>query len=204
MTDGTRERFLTATAKLLQERGYRGTSLNDILSESGAPRGSLYYHFPGGKEELAREATQREVRTISEYIATAFRECADPVEAVRAYVEGAREHIRTGGFLLGCPVASLVLDSPEASSSIRDLCEEALDDWQALIRDGLTVSGISVERADSLAILILTSVEGALILARSRRDPKPLDTVAEELAASVSEALRETTGAGDEGVRGAR
>ncbi len=193
MAHGTRERFLTATAKLLQERGYRGTSLNDILTESGAPRGSLYYHFPGGKEELAREATQLEVRRISDYLATAFRESAGPVEAVRAYVEGAREHTRSGGFLLGCPVAPLILDAPEVSSSIRAICQEAVEDWHGLIRDGIAASGIPVERADALATLILTSVEGALILARSRREPEPLDTVADELAAAVSTALRETT-----------
>ena len=204
MTEDTRERFLTATAKLLQERGYRGASLNDILAESGAPRGSLYYHFPGGKEELAQEATRREVRMISDYLATAFRECAGSVEAVRAYVEGAREHARSGGFLLGCPVASLVLDSPEASSSIRDLCEEALDEWHALILDGLTAGGIPAERAGTLATLILTSGEGALIVARSRRDSKPLDAVADELAAAVSTALRESAGAANEGAQGAR
>ena len=204
MTEDTRERFLAATAKLLQERGYRGTSLNEILAESGAPRGSLYYHFPGGKEQLAQEATQREARMISDYLRTAFRDCPGPVEAVREYVEGAREHIRTGGFLLGCPVASLVLDSPEASSAIRDLCQEALDEWHQLIRDGIADSGIPAERADALATLILTSVEGALILARSRRDPEPLDTVTEELAAAVSAALREATGAREGDVRGVR
>ncbi len=194
MTEGTRERFLTATAKLLQARGYRGTSLNAILTESGAPRGSLYYHFPGGKEELVREATQREVQFISEYLATAFRECTVPAEAVRAYVEGARDHTRTGGFLLGCPVASLVLDSPEASSSIRDICEEALEEWHRLLRDGIAAGGVPIARADSLATLVLTSVEGALIVARSQRDTQPLDTVAEELASAVSAASKQTEG----------
>jgi TetR/AcrR family transcriptional regulator, lmrAB and yxaGH operons repressor len=196
MTESTRERFLTAAAKLLQERGYRGTSLNDILAASGAPRGSLYYHFPGGKEELVREATRREVRFITDYMLTAFRESAGPVEAIRAYVEGAREHTRTGGFLLGCPVASLVLDSPEASSSIRAVCEDALAEWHGILREGMVAGGVRPDRADALATLILTAVEGALIVARSQRDTQALDTVAEELASAVSTALPKTRRAG--------
>jgi len=194
MTQSTRERMLTATASLLQERGYLGTSLNDILQESGAPRGSVYYHFPGGKEELAREATEREVQKITDYLAAAFRESTGPAEAVRAYVEGAREHSRTSGYRLGCPVASLVLDSPEASSPISEVCRKALEEWHELLRDGLAAGGVLPERAGSLATLILTSVEGALILARSREDPEPLDAIADELAATVTAALHDTTG----------
>jgi TetR/AcrR family transcriptional regulator, lmrAB and yxaGH operons repressor len=186
MTESTRQRMLTATARLLQERGYRGTSLKDILAESGAPRGSLYYHFPGGKEELAREATRIEVQYVSEYVKAAFEESSGPAQAVGAYIRGAREHARGSKYRLGCPVASLVLDSPEASSAIGELCRRALEEWRALIRDGLVAGGIPAARADSLSTLILTSVEGALIVARSQRDPEPLDTIAGELVAAVA------------------
>ena len=192
MSESTRDKMLTAAAKLLQERGYRGTSLTDILSESGAPRGSLYHHFPGGKEELALEATRREVDRITDYLVSAFGESAGPAEAIRAYVEGAREHSRSSGYVLGCPVASVILDTPEASSSLAELCREALREWQELLRDGIAAGGIPVERADSLATLVLTSVEGALMLARSLRDTEPLDTVADALTAAVAAAQEET------------
>ena len=194
MTQSTRERMLTATAELLQERGFRGTSLNDILEESDAPRGSIYYHFPGGKEELALEATRLEVQRITDYLVAAFENSAGPVEAIRAYVHGAREHTRTSGYRLGCPVASLVLDAPEPFSSVAEICRQALEEWHEIIRDGLAAGGVSDERADSLATLILTSVEGALIMARSRRDPAPLDTLADELAGAVGAALEGTAG----------
>ncbi len=185
MTDSTRERMLTATARLLQERGYRGTSLKHILEESEAPRGSMYHHFPGGKKELVREATRIEVQYITDYLKAAFEESPGPAEAIRTYIRGAREHARGSGYRLGCPVASLILDSPEASSAIGELCRGALEEWRALIRDGLVTGGIPAARADSLATLILTSVEGALILARSRRDPEPLDAISRELVAAV-------------------
>jgi TetR/AcrR family transcriptional regulator, lmrAB and yxaGH operons repressor len=194
MTETTRQRMLTATAELLQERGFRGTSLNDILEESDAPRGSIYYHFPGGKEELALEATRLEVQGITDYLVAAFENAAGPVEAVRAYVQGAREHTRTSGYRLGCPVASLILGGPEPLSSLAEVCRQALEEWHEIIRDGLAAGGVSDARADSLATLILTSVEGALIMARSRRDPAPLDTLADELAGAVDAALEGVAG----------
>ncbi|TGW02048.1 TetR/AcrR family transcriptional regulator, partial [Mesorhizobium sp. M2D.F.Ca.ET.145.01.1.1] len=61
MATDTRTRMIEATALLLRRRGYHGTSLNDILTASGAPRGSLYFHFPGGKDQLVIEVTRASV-----------------------------------------------------------------------------------------------------------------------------------------------
>ena len=65
MAKDTSARMIEATARMLQHRGYHGTALSDILEASGAPRGSLYFHFPGGKDQLAIEATRAAVDRLS-------------------------------------------------------------------------------------------------------------------------------------------
>lgn len=189
MQGTTRERMLEAAARLVHQRGYRGVSLNDILAKSEAPRGSLYHHFPGGKDQLVQEAMLREVERIDRFLLDAFHEAADPVEGVRAYVGAAAEELRSSGFVLGCPVAPVILDSPETSSELARACRESVERWHQILRDRLRTAGLPSHRAESLALLVVSAVEGALILARARRDTGPLERVQTELAAVLADAL---------------
>jgi TetR/AcrR family transcriptional regulator, lmrAB and yxaGH operons repressor len=192
MAKDTRERMIETTAGLVHRRGFHGTSLNEILAESGAPRGSLYYHFPGGKEELVLEATRQGVARITQFLKEVFTEAPDAAEAVRAFIEAAAHELRDSGFVFGCPVAPIVLDSPE-SSVLAETCREGLEEWQRVLVEGLGSEGIERGRAESLATMIVCGLEGGLILARARRDIAPLDAVAEELASMVQSALPRST-----------
>jgi TetR/AcrR family transcriptional repressor of lmrAB and yxaGH operons len=184
----TRERMIETTAVLVHRQGFYGTSLNDILAESGAPRGSLYYHFPGGKEELVLEATRQGVARITQFLKAVFTEAPDPAEAVRAFIEEAAHELRDSGFVFGCPVAPIILDSPE-SSVLAETCREALEEWEQVLIEGLGSANIAQRRVESLATVIVCGLEGGLIWARARRDIAPLDAVAEELASMVRSAL---------------
>jgi TetR/AcrR family transcriptional repressor of lmrAB and yxaGH operons len=188
MSEGTREHMIETTASLVHRRGFYGTSLNEILTESGAPRGSLYYHFPGGKEELVLEATRQGVASVTQLLKEVLTGSPDPAEGVRAFVEAAAHELRDSGYVFGCPVAPIVLDSPE-SSALAEICREALEEWQQVLVEGLGSGGIERARAESLATMIVCGLEGGLILARARRDIAPLDAVAEELASMVQSAL---------------
>ncbi|TVP54331.1 MAG: TetR/AcrR family transcriptional regulator [Gemmatimonadales bacterium] len=181
--------MLEAAARLVHQRGYRGVSLNDILTESDAPRGSLYHHFPEGKDQLVQEAMLREVERIDRFLLEAFHEAADPVEGVRAYVGAAAEELQSSGFVLGCPVAPVILDSPEASSNLARACRESIERWHRILRNRFLDAGLPSPRAESLAVLVVSAVEGALILARGSRDIAPLDRVQEELATVLADAL---------------
>ena len=86
--NSTRDQFIETTCRLLEIQGYHATGLNQIIQESGAPKGSLYYHFPGGKEELAEEAIQRTGRKFAQIIQMNFREEIPPAEAVQDFVLG--------------------------------------------------------------------------------------------------------------------
>ena len=188
MAKDTRELMIETTAGLVHRRGFHGTSLNEILAESGAPRGSLYYHFPGGKEELVLEASRQGVASVTQLLKEVLAGSPDPVEGVRAVVEAAAHVLRDSGYVFGCPVAPIVLDSPE-SSALAEVCQEALEEWQQALVEGLGSGGIERGRAESLATMIVCGLEGGLILARARRDIAPLNAVAEELASRVRSAL---------------
>src|SRR5947207_14909068 len=81
MATDTRTRMIEATALLIRQRGYHGTSLNDILSASGAPRGSLYFHFPGGKDQLVVEVTRDSVADVTKKLDEALAAGSDPAVA---------------------------------------------------------------------------------------------------------------------------
>jgi TetR/AcrR family transcriptional regulator, lmrAB and yxaGH operons repressor len=184
----TREHMIETTAGLVHRRGFHGTSLNEILTESGAPRGSLYYHFPEGKEQLVLETTRRGVATVTQLLKESLTSSSEPADGVRAFVDAAAHVLHDSGYVFGCPVAPIVLDSPE-SSALVEVCQEALEEWQQVLVEGLGSAGIERGRTESLATTIVCALEGGLILARARRDTAPLDAVAEELALMVQSTL---------------
>ena len=122
MAKDTRTRMIETTARLLQHRGYYGTALSDILDASGAPRGSLYFHFPGGKDQLVVEATRATVDATTQALVGAINQAKNPAAAVRVYTEGAAELMRASDYTFGCPVAPVILD---AEGGLKDL-ERAL------------------------------------------------------------------------------
>ena len=192
MASDTRTRLIEATFSLVQQKGLHGASLNAILAESGAPRGSLYYHFPGGKEQLVLEAMLQASRRISRFLEDTFATGCDPARSVRSYVEAAAQELHDTGYVFGCPVAPVVLDGSGGSSALEKACQETLEEWRRTVAAGLASAGIEAHRAEPLAVAIVAAVEGALILARARRDIKPLEIVADELEAMVQGALART------------
>jgi TetR/AcrR family transcriptional regulator, lmrAB and yxaGH operons repressor len=184
----TREHMIETTAGLVHRLGFHGTSLNEVLTESGAPRGSLYYHFPGGKEQLVLETTRRGVATVTQLLKESLTGSSDPADGVHAFVDAAAHVLRDSGYVFGCPVAPIVLDSPE-SPALAEVCQEAFEEWQQVLVEGLGSAGIERGRTESLATTIVCALEGGLILARARRDTAPLDAVAEELASMVQSTL---------------
>lgn len=184
MTSKVRERMIEVTAALVRRRGYHGASLNEILAESGAPRGSLYHYFRGGKEELVLEATRQGVSSITQSLKEAFTQATDPSEAVYTFVRAVAQEFLDSGFVFGCPVAPLILDDVLAET-----CREAFEEWEQVLVEGLGSAGIDRERARSLATLIVCGIEGGLMSARVSQNIAPLHVVAEEFALVVRSAL---------------
>lgn len=182
MASGSRERMVRSAAYLLRERGYSGTAFSDVIAHSGAPRGSIYHHFPGGKEQLAEEA----VRYAGDFVAAGMRAATrddDPVAAVRAFLGWWRRVLVDSGFRAGCPIVAVI-----SESRLADAADGAFRRWQDALAAGLVSAGATPERAARVATLVVTSVEGATLLCRARRSLEPLDDVTAELEDLIARA----------------
>ncbi|TPN54407.1 TetR/AcrR family transcriptional regulator [Mesorhizobium sp. B1-1-9] len=189
MANDTRARILETTGLLLRQRGYHGTSLNDILSASGAPRGSLYFHFPGGKDQLVIEVTRDSVADVTERLGAALATERDPAVAVHHIYESVGHMLEENEFSLGCPIAPVVLDSPSDVPELAELCRSAFEQWIGLLRDAFVRAGVPERRAHALALLVESSLEGLMVIARATRDRAPLQAVADEVAALIEGAV---------------
>ena len=181
----TKKRVVGAAAELFRRQGYHGTGLNQILEQSGAPSGSLYFHFPGGKTELAVEtvtAAGREIGQGIEYLLGSSDDVAEAVGSVVAYLAG---DLRESGYQHGCPVGSVALDTASDSEPIRLACRAIFEEWTAKVEARLHAAGWSKREAADEALVVVALIEGALLLARARHDTAPLDAVARHVRATL-------------------
>lgn len=177
----TRDQIIETAVDLLEKQGYRATGLNQIVQESGAPKGSLYYYFPGGKEEFSTEAINRVGQEIAERIRTNLAAIEDPGEAVQAFILKLAKHVEASDFLKGGPITTVALEAATTSDRLNEACKATYEQWQAAFGEKLLESGFSEERSSRLAGLIIASIEGAIVLSRTSRSIVPLQQVAEEL-----------------------
>lgn len=179
----TREKMLTASSRLFTEQGFEATGLLQIIEESGTPRGSIYFHFPGGKEQLGVEAVELSTLGTVAAVTKAIQRGGSTAEAVRLAARALAASLEQSDFQLGCPVATIALETASSSPKLRQACEEFFASWRALYRRSLLAEQRSVEEAEALSTLIVAAIEGALLLARTSRVAAPLLRVGEQLAA---------------------
>ncbi|GIV97623.1 MAG: putative HTH-type transcriptional regulator YxaF [Herpetosiphonaceae bacterium] len=179
----TRDNILQATAELLERQGYFATGLNQIVEESGAPKGSLYYYFPDGKEGLIAEVIIRTGREIAGRIRVHLAEIEDPADAVQSFILAMARYIQDSSCRGGAPIATVALEMAATSDRLSVACQEAYDLWQGAFAEKLLTSGFAPERAQRLATCIISAIEGAIILSRTKRSAAPLEQIAYELGA---------------------
>jgi TetR/AcrR family transcriptional repressor of lmrAB and yxaGH operons len=180
----TKARLIDTTRQLLWRQGYGATGLNQIIAESDTPRGSVYFHFPGGKEELAVAALREAGAAMSDAMRKNF-ERRGLRAGLLAWVRAAGRTMRDSDWHQGCPLATVALEAAAKSEPIREVCDEAFDDIRAIFATALVAEGVDPDRAKSLATTMLSAIEGALILSRAARDVAPLASVTDELLAVV-------------------
>ncbi|SDI51299.1 transcriptional regulator, TetR family [Actinokineospora alba] len=168
----TRERTLRTAATLFRTQGYHGTGLNQVLAEGGLPKGSLYFHFPGGKEQLAAEAVALAAGELCDWVSATLDGAADPVAGLDAVIQGLAEHLVASDFSRGCPIGTV---APDGGDVVREACVSAFASWQGVVRDFLAAHDIP--DAENVATTLLAALEGAQLLARTRRDTAPLYAV---------------------------
>jgi AcrR family transcriptional regulator len=185
--DNPRKRMLRSAALLIRERGVEATSFADVIAASGAPRGSIYHHFPGGKAELAAATVDWAGGVIERQIVRAGRD-GEPIAVLRGFVAGWREVLESSDFRAGCPIVAVTVES-EAGPEAVAAAGHAFGRWQDLIAGTLRDAGVERAKARRLATLVVAAIEGAIVLSRARRDVRPLRDVGRELEATLRAAL---------------
>jgi TetR/AcrR family transcriptional repressor of lmrAB and yxaGH operons len=181
----TRDRMVTSAALLLREHGVSRTSFARVLEHSGAPRGSVGHHFPGGKRELVADA----VRFAGGAAAAAMRHAVErgdtPAQLFSMVCGFYRRALVDSDFAAGCPVGSVAQEAHD-DATLRDAVGEVFDDWRAILVGALVADGHRRRDAADLAELCIAGLEGALMLARVRRNADSIDRVERRLRALLT------------------
>lgn len=170
----SKEKTLAAAAKLFRQRGYHGTALHDILKVGGSPRGSLYFHFPHGKEEIGAAALTLAGEGVRRAIAYAAETSDNAETFLTRIARGMASDLERSNYMEGCPIATTALETAAQSEVLSAATRDAFQKWQAEIKRGLERFGMKTEGAGIVATTVLSQLEGALLLARTLRSLEPM------------------------------
>ena len=183
----SKARMITAARRLFREHGYLGTALSDVIAESAAPRGSLYFHFPGGKEELATEVGLHHAADCIAHINRVAGNTDTAAQFIGNFMSRFRDEIVASSYREGCAIAPIVIECTPASTPLSDATRRSFGDIIATFTARLEEKNLPSEHARNLATLAVTTVQGALILSRTLRTPEPFDTAIAFLTASAQD-----------------
>ncbi len=165
---------LAAAARLFRQQGYHGTALHDILSTGGSPRGSLYFHFPGGKEQIGEAALTLAGEAVRAAIAKAAEASEDAETFLVRIVRGMAADLERSDYKEGCPIATTALETAAQSEILGAATRNAFQKWELEIKRGLFRFGMTAGDAGLAAMTVLSQLEGALLLARTYRSLEPI------------------------------
>ena len=188
----TRERIVGASAELFRRQGYTATGVKQIVAAAQAPFGSVYHHFPGGKEELGAAAIRSSGDWYALLVPAIFDPAPDVVTAVRDFFAGAGEHLVASDFADACPIATVALEVSSTSEPLREACADVFTSWIDGLVSTFTGAGLPEARARELALTMLSALEGAFVLARALRTTEPLDAAGAAVADAVARALEDS------------
>lgn len=180
-TTDSKGKTLAAAARLFRRRGFHGTALHDILAASGSPRGSLYFHFPKGKEEIGEAA----LTLAGEAVRQAIAQAAETSESAEVFLDrvarGMASDLEKSDFNEGCPIATTALETSGQSAVLAAATRAAFQGWEREIARGLERFGMQAGEAAPFATTTLSLLEGALLLARTYRSLEPIERAEQAL-----------------------
>ena len=190
MATPTRTRILDATGQLLRDHGYAGTGLKAISTSAAAPFGSLYHHFPLGKEQLAAAALRHAAAGYAERVTAVLAAAGDdPVEAMRVAFRRAAETLAATDYADACPIATVALEVASSNEELRGVAAEIFEGWLTGLDAYFVAAGVDPGTVRSLSTLFLAALEGGFLLSRTARDTGPMHVLGEAVAGAVASAL---------------
>ncbi len=184
-----REEIILATCRLLEKQGYPATGLNEIVKESGAPKGSLYYYFPEGKEQIISEAVRYAGQILVERMRTGLIRVDDPLQALYEFINHQADQVEKQHFTAGSPLTIVSVEAAGSSERISQACRAVYDQIEAVLQERLACCGLTEAEAAEQARLTLASLEGGMILSRVHHSAAPLRSVARHLKDSMKKAV---------------
>ena len=181
----TREKILTASSRLFQFKGYHATGLNEILKESGAPKGSLYYYFPNGKEELALESIKLSSEYIQKKVKNALEKYSEPVEAIKYTIKNLAKIIDEQG-LLDVSINLISLETYKSNECLREACKDVFEAMENIYSEKLIQCGLDKNKAKELGMLIQIMIEGAITISLTKKDTSALLLVADKIGVLIN------------------
>ena len=171
--DRSRAALIENAATLFRRQGYAATGLNQILDEAGVKAGSLYHHFPRGKQQLAAAVVDTAGADI-EQLLRRFLATGRPVaDIVDRWIDLLAAGL-AGDQRDGCPIEPIATESVNASPLVRAASARAFKGWCTAIEARLRSEGWSGNDAEMVALAVISLIEGALILSRIAGDPAAL------------------------------
>jgi AcrR family transcriptional regulator len=189
MGSETKERILDESGELFRRQGYMGTGVKQILAAAGAPFGSMYHFFPGGKAELGAETIRRSGALYGLLLGEFIGPEVDLVQGVRDFFAGAAETLRETDYADACPIATVALEVSSSDEALREACADVFEAWIAGGTERGAAEGIPRERARAFVIQMLCALEGAFVLSRALRSTEPVELAGEAAAAAAEAAL---------------
>lgn len=185
MARDTRQKILEAAAELVQEHGYHGAGLADILDRSGAPRGSVYFHFPDGKCQIVAECTKAVVAAVTGQRSGFVQDSRTPGELLRKIGDSIAEVLEESDYRRSCPVSPLIFDGLPGEFGVAEVGAAALVEWMQLLQEAFVSWGLPGDRAAPLALLAQSTFQGAALIAMATRRADAAREAAQELATMI-------------------
>jgi TetR/AcrR family transcriptional regulator, lmrAB and yxaGH operons repressor len=179
-----KHRMVEAGKQLVRERGFEKTAFSDVLEVTGAPRGSVYHHFPGGKMQLGIEVAESHARDQIVLLDEIAQQSGSAVEMIEQYLDRGRDGMVAGGYSRGCGIAPLVVDGAAAESAeIGETSRRAFGQMIDRLTFHLVGFGVEREQARVLADATIAGIEGAMVTSRALGSAAPYDAVRSALVA---------------------
>ncbi|WP_280256320.1 TetR/AcrR family transcriptional regulator [Nocardia abscessus] len=178
MVSESRRRIEVAASGLLARHGYHGFGLKALSEAAELPYGSIYHHFPGGKEEIAVAAITGTGTLTGRMIRQAPTDVFATMATLFEFMVGKLADSR---WTDGCPIGTPALDGGSDVEAVRSACVSAFDTMEQAFAGLLAELGLGGQEAAELATTVVAAYEGATILARIRQTDAPLHTVAKSM-----------------------
>jgi AcrR family transcriptional regulator len=169
----TRTRMIDAAVEGLRRHGVAAMSFTEVLDASGAARGAIYHHFPGGKAQLVAEAAGANAEAVRAGLEAL--PASTPLELIQSFLAKVRPVVEASAGGSGCAVAAVALGAGAEDGDLRDVADDAFSSWTRALTERLAAAGLTGEDAAELATTLLILLEGAHVLSRAAASVEPFD-----------------------------